>query len=218
MLGWYPKRSLIESVATGWNFRKFRETNSLLLSVSQSYKLLHVLPYFPPHKGGLEAVAEEISRNLVAYRFAEVCNLTFDVGQTSEDYMIDGYRVISIPAFEMVHNFPFPKFWTPRFWKALKKAKDFNPDVIQTHTRFFLSTFLGGVLSKLWKKPWVHIEHGSGFVVHSSGFIAKAAYFYDQILGKWSIKNADRVVAISDACAKFVQEKLKGRETDVIYR
>lgn len=186
--------------------------------MSKSYKILQVLPYFPPHHGGLEAVAEEISRNLVAYRFAEVCNLTFDVGQVSTDYQKDGYRVVSIPAFEVVHNFPFPKFWSPGFWRALSAVKKFAPDVIQTHTRFFLSTFLGGILSKVWHKPWVHIEHGSGFVVHSNRFIAKAAYSYDQVLGKWSIRRADRVVAISEACARFVQEKLKGRETDVIYR
>jgi len=47
-----------------------------------------------------------------------------------------------MPAFDIIPNFSVPKFWTKRYWQVLKEVKKWNPDVIQTHTRFFLATFM----------------------------------------------------------------------------
>jgi len=63
----------------------------------------------------------------------------------------NGYEVVVLPAFDIVHSFPFPMFWMPSFWSGLYKAKKWLPDIIHTHTRFFLSSFLGGILQKLFK-------------------------------------------------------------------
>lgn len=168
-------------------------------------KILQVLAYFPPHKGGVETVAEEYSKNLVRLGFAEVTNLTSGIGQTEEDAVHDGYRILSYPAFEAVPNFPVPKFWTAEFREVLKKARATAPDVIVTHTRFFLASFLGMALAKLWKIRHVHVEHGSGYVVSSSFAVRAFSRFYDETLGKWTVRSADSVVAISQACADFVK-------------
>lgn len=71
-------------------------------------------------------------------------NVVFSVGQESlRDYQKNGYEVIIIPAFDIIPNYSFPKFWKKQFWSALRKVKQWSPDIIQTHTRFFLATFLG---------------------------------------------------------------------------
>ena len=125
-------------------------------------KVCQFLPYFPPHKGGLETVAEEFSKYFVSEGCGEVLNVVFSVGQESlAAYKKDGYQVLILPAFDLIPNYSFPKFWTKQFWSVLQQAKNRNPDSIQTHTRFFLATFLGGICAKLWKKKRVHIEHGS---------------------------------------------------------
>ncbi|MBQ2600408.1 hypothetical protein II582_03425 [bacterium] len=50
--------------------------------------------------------------------------------------------MLVIPAFDIIPNYPVPKFWTKDYWKVIKQVKKWNPDVIQTHTRFFLATFM----------------------------------------------------------------------------
>ena len=105
----------------------------------QQVKIVQFLPYFPPHKWGLETVAEEFSKYFVSEKCWEVLNITFSVGQKSfQSYEQDGYKVLILPAFDFIHNYPFPKFWTPQFRSVLKQVKKRNPDIIQTHTWFFL--------------------------------------------------------------------------------
>ena len=181
-------------------------------------KIVQFLPYFPPHKGGLETVAEEFSKYFVSEKCWEVLNITFSVGQKSlQSYEQDGYKVLILPAFDIIHNYPFPKFWSPQFWSVLKQVKKRNPDIIQTHTRFFLSTFLWGLCAKLWKKKWVHVEHGSGLVkglVRWKSWISNA---YDYILGKLCFNSADEIVAISKWNLPFIK-KFSKTPIEVIYR
>ena len=181
-------------------------------------KVAQFLPYFPPHKWGLETVAEEFSKYFVSEKCWEVLNITFSVGQKSlQSYEQDGYKVFVLPAFDFIHNYPFPKFWTPQFRSVLKQVKKRNPEIIQTHTRFFLSTFLWGVCAKLWKKKWVHVEHGSGLVkglVRWKSWISNA---YDYTLGKFCFNGADQIVAISKWNLPFIRRFSK-TPTKVIYR
>ena len=181
-------------------------------------KIVQFLPYFPPHKGGLETVAEEFSKYFVSEKCWEVLNVTFSVGQKSlQSYEQDGYKVLVLPAFDIIHNYPFPKFWTSQFRSVLKQVKKRNPDIIQTHTRFFLSTFLWGLCAKLWKKKWVHVEHGSGLVKGLVRWKSWISNVYDYTLGKLCFNSADEIVAISKWNLPFIR-KFSKTPTKVIYR
>ena len=81
-------------------------------------KIAQFLSYFPPHKWGLETVAEEFSKYFVSEWCWEVLNVVFSVGQEKwiKEYEKDWYKVLVIPAFDIIPNFPVPKFWTKRFW------------------------------------------------------------------------------------------------------
>ena len=194
--------------------------------------LIQFLPYFPPHKWGLETVAEE----LWSYYYWEVLNITFDVWQDYNNsdleyifwknntkiwYKNKNYIVYLLPSFDLVFNFPFPKFWKKEFFEILKIAWNFSKKektIIQTHTRFFLSSFLGWLFAKFYKLKWVHIEHWSEYVLLWSKFKTKCAYFYDKIIGKWIFSYCDKIVAISNWVKNFIKsEFVKNREVDVIY-
>ncbi len=109
-------------------------------------------------------------------------------------------------------------FWMPSFWSGLYKAKKWLPDIIHTHTRFFLSSLLGGIFAKIIHKPWIHIEHGSGFVVSGSRLIEQVSRIYDATLGKWTLSHADEVVAVSEACEHFVRGTFGVKNVRTIYR
>ena len=181
-------------------------------------KVAQFLPYFPPHKWGVETVAEEFSKYFVGENCWEVLNIVFSPGQESfSPYCKDGYKVLIMPAFDIISNYPFPKFWKKQFWSVLSEVKQRNPDIIQTHTRFFLSTFIGGICAKLWKKKWVHVEHGSGLVKGLVWWKAFFANVYDYTLGKLCFSSADQIVAISQGNIPFIK-KFSKTPIEVIYR
>lgn len=181
-------------------------------------KVVQFLPYSSPHKWWLETVAEEFSKYFVSEWCWEVLNATFSVGQKSlQHYEKDGYKVLILPAFDLIPNFPFPKFWTKQFWTVLKETKKRNPDIIQTHTRFFLSTFLWGLCAKIRKKKWVHVEHGSGFVKWLVWRKSLFANLYDHTFGRLCFNVSDQIVAISKGNMPFIR-KFTSTPVEVIYR
>lgn len=184
-------------------------------------KVVQFLPYFPPHKWGLETVAEEFSKYFISEWCWEVLNIVFWVWQEEwvKEYKKDWYKVLVIPAFDIIPNYPVPKFWTKQYRDVIKQVKKWNPDIIQTHTRFFLSTFMGWRYAKKRKKKWVHIEHWSDYIQVSSGFTNKVAYLYDRLIWKRVFKKASVIVPISNACRKFIEKEFWRKEhIQVIYR
>lgn len=212
-LDWVAKTSLETSIKNAYNFLKRKREQG----TGKQKRVLHFVPYFPPHAGGLEMYAKEWAENY-AKSGGEILIVTFSPGQIESSRKQDGYEVIVLPAFDLVHNFPFPKFWHPAFWKGLSRAKAFKPEILHTHTRFFLSTLLGGVFARTYSLPWIHIEHGSGFVVSSKKIIAKMSRLYDATIGKWCLIHADSVVAVSEACEHFVRNTFAVKEVRTIYR
>lgn len=182
--------------------------------------IIQFLPYFPPHKGGLEDVAEWMSSSYVQAGYGEVLSVVFSVGQEQEygSYEKDGYRVIILPAFDLVKNFPFPAFWRKEFWSAFREIRQFDAQIIQTHTRFFLSSLIGGIYAKWHQKKWLHIEHGSGYVVSDKWIVTLFSKLFDKTIGLWILSRADSVITISEACKRFVQSEFVNRDVLVIYR
>ncbi|MEF2175433.1 MAG: glycosyltransferase family 4 protein, partial [Candidatus Absconditabacteria bacterium] len=184
-------------------------------------------------KGGLETVAKELSHEWVKHNYGKAINICLDVGQDYHNpaleyifddngnkigYIEDQVIVYLIPAIDIVSNFPLPKIWTKQCRFVLKQAKLFQADVLQTHTRFFLSSWMGGVFARKNKIKWVHIEHGSDYVKLGSKFKTFVAYLYDKTLGSWTLRKADKVVAISNACKKFLEKEFHINNVQVIYR
>ena len=122
-----------------------------------------------------------------------------------------------LPAFELISNFPVPKIRSPIFWSQIQKIKVEKADIIQTHTRFFLSTFLWWLLAKLRKIKRIHIEHGSGFVKGLSWRKTAFARCYDQILWRLIFRLADSLVAIYQGNLPFIQQFTR-KKISVIYR
>ena len=182
-------------------------------------KILQFLPYFPPHIWGVEAFAKERSSAFSEQKKWKLINVVFSAGQPENltSYEQDGYTVMILPAFELISNFPVPKIRSPIFWSQIQKIKAEKADIIQTHTRFFLSSFLWWLLAKLRKIKRIHIEHGSGFVKGLSLRKTTFARCYDQIFWRLIFRLADSLVAISRGNLPFIQQ-FTNKKISVIYR
>lgn len=197
--------------------------------------IIQFLPYFPPHKGWLETVSQELSLFYVTGGYGDVINVVFDIGQNYDDkdgdyifyqsnekigYKQNGYIVYFIPAFDIIPNFPVPKFWKKSFWNILRLLSweiKKNKTIIQTHTRFFLSSFLWWLFAKYHKLKWVHIEHGSDYVKAGLKIVEKVSYMYDKIIWSWIFKYSDKIVAISQWVKNFIQSEFTKKDIQVIY-
>lgn len=67
-----------------------------IIMPEEKINIIQFLPYFPPHKGGLEDVAEWMSSAYVQAWHGEVLNVVFSVGQEREygSYEKDKYLTI----------------------------------------------------------------------------------------------------------------------------
>lgn len=74
------------------------------------------------------------------------------------------------------------------------------------------------MFARVYHIPWVHIEHGSGFVVSGNKIVECISRWYDQTLGRWTLSHADELVAVSRACENFVREVFHRDNISTIYR
>lgn len=182
-------------------------------------ELLVFSPYYPPHVGGLESHADEFNKHL-SQKGIGITVFTPRLPEESaeSEARYEKVRIIRFPAFEIIPNYPLPKFWSPKFWKLFSGLFHEKYDIVVSRTRFFNTSLLAMFYSKKKRKPWVHIEHGSDFVKSGGKFSVSVAKIYDNTFGKMVIRRADRVVANSHASAVFCKKLVPNIHCKVIYR
>ena len=114
---------------------------------------------YVPHIGGLETHVDELVKHLKDEY--EIVVIAPCIPKSAPLHEIRHEKIIiqRYPAFEIVQHFPIPNIFSKQFWKCIIKS-----DVYMTRTRFFPNSLLGFLVSKLYKKPNIHVEHGSASV------------------------------------------------------
>ena len=181
-------------------------------------KILVFAPYYPPHIGGLESHADEFNKYL-SQKGIDITVFTpqLPINAPESEIKYNGVKIIRFPAFEIISNYPLPKFWQIKFWKLFRFLFKEEFNIVISRTRFFNTSLLAFFYSKIKKIRWIHIEHGSDFVKLSSKFKTFIAKIYDHIFGFLIFRFSDQNISISKAVQRFVF-KFNKRESPVIYR
>lgn len=115
----------------------------------------------------------------------------------------DGIRVIRLGDWLRVGDvlsFPLPGA-TARILRMLEGA---GVTAVSTHTRFFPMTVVGVRVARRLGVAVVHTEHGSGFVRGVNPLVGLASRLVDLTAGRWALRRAEIVLAVSEQVADFV--------------
>ena len=187
-------------------------------------KLIIFPGFFLPHIGGVETHVDEFCKYLSKKNDYEITIFAPNIPNSKEKEIIHNrVKVLRYPAFELVSNWPVPKFWTVKFWKMYSKLYKEDFDITMTRTRFFTNSFLGLFFSKFRFKQTklIHVEHGSEFVKLESKFKSFLAYTYDMIFGRLIFLMSDKTIAISKTVQDFIYQNFlneKKHEVQIIKR
>lgn len=182
-------------------------------------KILVFAPYYPPHIGGVESYAEELNRELHSqgHTIATLAARLPSISLPREN-PLEGFLVLRYPSWELIPNYPLPRFWKKEFWRIIFFARKQHFDVVISHTRFFVSSFIALLYAQFTKTPLLHIEHGSSFVQHDNKIIILFAFLYDQSLGRYILAKANHVLAISKSVKRFICRLQPKTHVSVVYR
>jgi glycosyltransferase involved in cell wall biosynthesis len=168
--------------------------------VSVRHHVAFIVNNYPPHVGGVERHVASLARELVRQgHHATVITLANEPGIAQEDG-IDVVRLRRWLPVASVFSLPFPG--TTR--NLASKLAGLEVTVISTHTRFFPMSMVGIRLGRRLRLPVVHTEHGSGFVKGVSPVVGIASRLVDLTLGRYVLRTADRVLAVSESVSVFV--------------
>lgn len=160
--------------------------------------------YFYPHVGGYEKIVYELSRRLVQ-RDYEIDILTCNTERALAYEELDGIHIYRVPSWNALNSvYPIPKP-CPTSFKILRRLLSKNYDVINTQTRFFITSFLGLIFAKLKKTPLVHTEHGARHSIVPNKVIDLISRAYDHSIGALIVKSASRNIGVSEAACEFLK-------------
>ncbi len=163
-------------------------------------RILQISPYSFDHPGWVEQYA----RTLQGLFSEEMITLA-----GGEDF----------PIVEPVKHCPLPCFWQKDFWKIFDGIDKNNTKYILSHIRFAPTSWLAFYLAKKRWIQYIHIEHGTGFLIHKNPCIAFVAKLIDLTIGKYIIRHADAVICVSESGKKWIMETFARYENiSVIYR
>jgi glycosyltransferase involved in cell wall biosynthesis len=167
-------------------------------------RILIFAAYFYPHVGGYEKIVYELSRRLVQ-RDYEIDILTCNTERAPVYEELDGIHIYRLPSWNALNSvYPIPKP-CPASFRILRRLLRKNYDVINTQTRFFITSFLGLIFAKLKRIPLVHTEHGTRHSIVPSKVIDLISRAYDHSIGALIVKSARRNTGVSEAACEFLR-------------
>ena len=166
-------------------------------------RVLTAAHYWPPHVGGVEFEAREQSRRLVA-RGHEVTVVSSRIADDRALSFDDGFPVHKVAASNVLEDrlrLPYP-LYSPQLFSVMSRlARD--ADVVVAHTHTFMSTVAAARAARRHGKPFVLIQNNPYIEYRFPlDLVQRAA---DATIGRYTIGSADRLVAISEFTADYLE-------------
>jgi glycosyltransferase involved in cell wall biosynthesis len=168
-----------------------------------------VTHYFPSHRGGVEAVAWEISSRLAASGAAEITWHASDTDQAPAD--LPGLRCVPARACNLIERFlglPFP-LWSPRALARLARAVR-EADVIHLHDCLYLPNLAAWLAAAIAGRPVVVTQH-VGSIPFRNPLLRAILALANRAFGKLLLGRAAQAIFVSDVVLRYFQHFVRFR-------
>ncbi|MBW3015179.1 glycosyltransferase family 4 protein [Candidatus Woesearchaeota archaeon] len=146
-------------------------------------KILEVVAYFLPKKGGIEYVVYYLSKQWVK-KGNEVKVVTSSIGSDIKEEDMKGVSVRRLKAYSFLKD-----AFAPGLKRVMKKEK---PDIVHIHHPHPYFLYKGAMVAKKMKVPYVIHMHGREIIF--PGVMGIAAKVYNKFFLDKVLKNASRIM------------------------
>ncbi|MCK4649615.1 glycosyltransferase family 4 protein [Candidatus Pacearchaeota archaeon] len=171
-------------------------------------KILIATHYFLPHKGGIEFVAYNQAKELVKQGH-DVTIVSSKVGDEPEEEIMDGIKIRRVKAwnfFERKWGIPYPVFSLKLIKVLNKEIKEV--DIVHVHDFFYLPSFVGALVSKIRKKPFVMMQHVET-IKHSKWIVNFIQWLVHKTYGRFIINSAKKIIVCNEQVKDWLGEQEK---------
>jgi len=163
-------------------------------------RLCIVTHTFLPHVGGIENVVYEQSKRLMNLNFKPI--VVTNRIDTPKNYVVDGINVECYESLNTGFRLGIPySIPTPTSLRTFLKAVN-SADIVHAHGHPYLTSLVAAKLAKRYQKPFILTQHNT-FIQYNSMF-DEVERLNDVAVGKETLEEADRIIAVSDATKQYV--------------
>src|SRR5690349_14539331 len=156
-------------------------------------KVLLVVPYFPPHKGGMELFAANIAQQLSGQHGWNVVVLTTtDASRQEIVHQGPRLKIIRLPYWRKISNSPVSFSW---FWRVRQVIRAEQPDLINIHTPV---PGLGDVASLMASRCPIVVNYHMGTMRKERSQLNSIIWVYEHVLLKPMLRKARVIVGSSE--------------------
>lgn len=169
--------------------------------------VVQVVPYFPPHVGGMENVVAAIAEALAGQGSDRVTVLTTDSGaaQLPKHERLGRMEIYRSHCWEYAHT-PFAPGLVVRLLMLPRDA------VLHVHIAQAIIPELAAVTAKLRRQPFVAHYH---LDVDVSGRLGWLFLLYKRFLLGWTLRAATRVIVLTPSQARFIEDTHRVRPENI---
>jgi glycosyltransferase involved in cell wall biosynthesis len=182
-------------------------------------KILLVMPYFYPHKGGSQKYAEELYAQLLKLYPDDfsVDVLCYNTDKAAKEEKYRGMKIYRVPCWQVIEGrFALPYPWS--LAKILLQLAKKDYDYVNTHLVFFDPAWWVWLYAKLINAQSVFTEHVASFPVHQNRMVQLIAKIVIKSIGRFSLSFYDKITVTNLAAKKFLKHEVKCQQKiDLIY-
>lgn len=181
-------------------------------------KILLIVPFFCPHRGGSQKYAEEIlAIMLQRHSDVEVDILCYNTDKVAPYEEYRGFRVYRVPCWNIIPA-RFTLANPVTLLKTLKMLARNNYSYVNTHIRFFDPTWWVWLYAKRIHAKSFFTGHVATHPIHQNKLLEVVSKLVDLTIAKYSLKFYDLITFTNKTAQKFFQDRLGvKKESHIIY-
>lgn len=162
--------------------------------------------HFLPNIGGVERYIYNLSKALLQ-QGSDIAVVASHPEHTPLTERLEGIDIFRLPSVQLGGGrLPIPTPFSAAVSRQLKAIESWKPDIFVIHTHLFLSNLYVARLAQRLQKPYVLVNHGSGYVTGGGQLLTLGLKAYESFLARRIGKHTSAAFGVSMSAAKWLGE------------